>query len=79
MSLKQILHDAEEQNNYENDAIARKTEKQKQEDYEAEVFVYRAQEKLKEPLIVFHSFEYTHKQFHILDKITIEKRAAFLG
>ena len=67
MSFKQILHDAEEQNNHENDAIARKTEKQKQEDYEAEVVVYRALEKLKEPLIVFHSFEYTHKQFHIWD------------
>ena len=68
MSFKQILYDAEEQNIYENDTIARKTEKQKQDDYEAEVIVYRALEKSKEPLIVFHSFEYTHKQFHIWDQ-----------
>ena len=61
MGFKQIFHDAEK----DNDAIA--TEIQKQEDYEAEVVVYRALEKLKEPLMVFHSFEYSHDQFTIWD------------
>ena len=61
MGFKQIFHGAEN----DNDVIA--TEIKKQEDYEAEVVVYRALEKLKEPLIVFHSFDYSHDQFRIWD------------
>ena len=49
----------------ENPNIA-KDEKQ-QQDYEAEVIVYRALEKLDEPIIVLHGLTYTHFRFRIWD------------
>ncbi|XP_063727829.1 uncharacterized protein LOC134855278 isoform X2 [Symsagittifera roscoffensis] len=37
-------------------------DKKRQEDYEAEVIVYRALEQLDEPIVVLHGLEYTHNQ-----------------
>ena len=45
-----------------------KHDKDRQSDYEAEVLVYRALERLKEPMIVLHGFEYTHHQYRLCDK-----------
>ena len=42
-------------------------DRNQQLNYEAEVKVYRALEKLQENLIVLHSFEYTHFQYHLGD------------
>ena len=45
-----------------------KDERQRQFDYEAEVIVYRALEKLDEKrVIVLHNFEYTHDQYCLCD------------
>ena len=45
-----------------------KDDRQHQVDYETEVKVYRALEKLEEELIVLHSFEFTHHQYCLCDK-----------
>ena len=45
-----------------------KDDKQRQSDYEAEVKVYRALEKLGEEMIVLHGFEYTHHQYRLCDR-----------
>ena len=46
-----------------------KDERQRQFDYEAEVIVYRALEKLDEKrVIVLHNFEYTHDQYCLCDQ-----------
>ena len=44
------------------------SEKQKQDDYEAEVVVYRALENLNEPITGFHGLKYSHLQFRIWEK-----------
>jgi hypothetical protein len=40
----------------------------KRENYEAEVRVYRALERLEERLIVLHNFKFTHNQYALCDK-----------
>ncbi|XP_063677732.1 uncharacterized protein LOC134813782 [Bolinopsis microptera] len=42
--------------------------KTKQQNYEAEVIVYRALEMLKERLIVLHGFKFTHYQYTLCDR-----------
>ena len=44
-----------------------KDDRLRQQNYEAEVKVYRALEKLQEDLIILHNFEYTHFQYHLND------------
>ena len=44
-----------------------------QQDYEAEVKVYRALEKLDEPIMVLHGLKYTHFQFRVWDSKHIPK------
>ncbi|KAL5263068.1 hypothetical protein ACHWQZ_G008463 [Mnemiopsis leidyi] len=46
---------------------------QRQSNYEAEVMVYRALERLEEELIVLHNFEYTHHQYRLCDNKHIRK------
>ena len=46
---------------------------QRQSNYEAEVIVYRALERLKEKLIVLHNFEYTHHQYRLCDSKHVRK------
>ena len=43
-------------------------EKRRQTDYETEVKVYRALEKLEESLLVLHGLKYTHQQYAEFDK-----------
>ena len=44
-------------------------ERQRQSDYEAEVMVYRALEKLPDDkIVVLHNFEYTHHQYRLCDQ-----------
>ncbi|XP_063692766.1 uncharacterized protein LOC134824719 [Bolinopsis microptera] len=43
-------------------------EKRLQDNYEVEVEVYRALEKVPENFVVLHGFEYTHQQYRICDK-----------
>ena len=50
-----------------------RNDKQRQSDYEAEVLVYRALEKLGEYMIVLHGFEYTHHQYRLCDKNHVRK------
>ena len=53
-------------------------DKQRQSDYEAEVLVYRALEKLKEhDMIVLHGFKYTHHQYRLCDK-NHERKGCFM-
>ena len=44
-----------------------KDDRQHQLNYETEVTVYRALERLQENIIVLHSLEYTHFQYHLGD------------
>ena len=46
---------------------------QRQSNYEAEVIVYRALERLEEKLIVLHNFEYTHHQYRLCDSKHVRK------
>ena len=58
---KSPVESEEQRNRAEND-------KQKQQDYEAEVKVYRALEKLKgQHIVVIHSLKYTHYQYRMWD------------
>ena len=50
-----------------------RNDKQRQADYESEVLVYRALERLKEDIIVLHSFEYTHHQYRLCNKNHVRK------
>ena len=51
-------------------------DKRRQVDYEAEVLVYRALERLNGDFIVLHSFEYTHHQYRLCDKNHDRKNCA---
>ena len=48
-------------------------DKRHQSDYETEVVVYRALERVDEGFIVLHSFEYTHHQYRICDSRHVRK------
>ena len=50
-----------------------KNDIQRQLNYEAEVKVYRALEKLEENIIVLHNFEYTHHQYRLCDTGHVRK------
>ena len=51
-----------------------KDDKNQQKNYEAEVIVYRALERLEEIVIVLHSLEYTHFQYHLGDASHVKKK-----
>ena len=48
-------------------------EEKRQFDYEAEVKVYRALEKLEDNIIVLHGFEYTHHQYRLCNTTHVRK------
>ena len=48
-------------------------EKTRQSNYETEVTMYRALEKLNENIIVLHGFEYSHHQYRVLDRDHVRK------
>ena len=50
-----------------------KTDMLRQSNYEAEVKLYRALEKLDKKLIVLHNFEYTHHQYRLCNKLHVRK------
>ena len=59
---------------YPESSPAFRDERKCQSDYEAEVVVYRAVEKLDEKrVIVLHNFEYTHHQYRLCDKDHVRK------
>ena len=62
-----LYHNSEEPGHSFRDDIAR------QSDYETEVQVYRALEKLELPLIVLHNFQYTHHQYRFCNRAHIRK------
>ena len=62
-----LYHNSEEPGHSFRDDIVR------QSDYETEVQVYRALEKLKLPLIVLHNFQYTHHQYRLCNRGHVRK------
>ena len=50
-----------------------------QSNYEAEVKLYRALEKLKQCIIVLHNFEYTHHQYRLCDSSHVRKGCSKCG
>ena len=51
-----------------------KDDKTQQQNYEAEVIVYRALERLEEIVIVLHSLEYSHFQYHLGDASHVKQK-----
>ena len=49
-------------------------DKRRQVDYEAEVLVYRALERLNGDFIVLHAFEFTHHQYRLCDKDHVRQK-----
>ena len=55
-------------------------ERQRQSDYEAEVVVYRALEKLPDDkIVVLHNFEYTHHQYRLCDQSHLRNKNTCKG
>ena len=51
-------------------------DKNQQLNYEAEVRVYRALERIKERILVLHNFEYTHFQYHLGDTVHDKRKCS---